>query len=813
MGKSEVKKDNMKHNAKDNARDNTKHNARDNTKHNAKDNTKHNAKDNAKHTKHNTKHNARDNTKHNARDNTKHNARDNTRDNTKHNARDNTKDNAIENVQKELIRKQLNELISKDLDQEYKRLIVEPKTSNVTGDSSSETIGVKTRETRNNTSGDSSNNTSGDSSGNASGDSSGNASGSKTSNVTGNSSGNTTGDSSGNTTGDSSGNMSGLSTDEYFMSNTTLFGNLGDDCIEIHKGAYNFVGEKCNCDIYEDYDEHLGDRNYKISSVELYRDTLRSNYNDMDDIISRVSYHYYSPKLNDDKVKTLKDLLQGLVTFYENAEFKSYDNVSRIKYSSDLKLINEITIPIVKMSRRDFIKFRRVRENFSEIKDKLVLDKSGMYGIKILNSKNEEVIYPILCTHEYMILNGESYAEMSGACYDKGRCKFCGCELYAYHDSANIIIDSKLYSHLTIFVEGLKGSYNETNLVYNLMNEFTRWFKMNKYDENDMSKMFYIYMYYLVVTLLKDYKKYLKRTMSSFILKLRKSLALWRLTDRNIPHVDIRVRNILSIIDHNNLNAENMLSATYPFNVMLGTDYKYVIGIKDYKPKDNFEKMFIDYYFHLSDDFGEFLNEYWEEILRKYIYPKTEEYIRRIKKVKVDDQFEKMYQINKKEISNNRIKFFEEMASNYCPKKLFHEFKNNVCQYCGLKKDLSNLYEIYEIFHGVIEDHIIHLVDIDEDDLDKYDIKNKYKLNDLDKIDGKLENMINDNFFKQSYNEIIKHPEIVDKIIYPYLRIHTNEPKALVYIVKNDIASTAEIKQQIIYYYIMMNKDKERIGE
>ena len=700
------------------------------------------------------------------------------------NKSDSKKDNVIEKVQKDLIRKQLNELISKDMAQIYKRPIVESKTDSKTS----------------NTSGNSSGNTSGETSGNSSGETSGNSSGET--------SGNSSGETSGNSSGETTNRSTGTSADEYFMSNTTLFGNLGDECIEIHKGAYNFIGDKCNCDIYEDYDEHLGDRNYKISNVELYRDALRSNYDDMNDIISRVSYHYYSSKLNDDKVKTLKDLLQGLVTLYENAEFKSYDNVSRIKYSSDLKLINEITIPVVKMSKQDFVKFRRVRENFSEIKDKLVLDKSGMYGIKIMNTKGEEVIYPILCTHEYMILDGKSYAEMSGACYDKGRCKFCGCELYSYHDSTNIIVDSKLYSHLTIFVEGLKGNYNETNLVYNLMNEFTRWFKMNKYDENDMSKMFYIYMYYLVVTLLKDHKNYLKRTINSFILKLRKSLALWRLTERNIPHVDIRINSILDIIDHNNLDTGNLLSSSYPFNAMLGTDIKYVIEIEKYKPKDNFERMFIDYFLHRSDDFGEFLNEYWEEILRKYIYPKTEEYIRRIDKVESNNRFEKMYQINKKEISNNKIKFFEEMASNYCPKKLLHEFKNNVCQHCGLKKDLSNLYEIYEIFHGVIEDHIIHLVDIDEDDLNKYDIKNKYKLDDLDKIDGKLENMINDNFFKESYNEIIKHPEIVDKIIYPYLRIHTNDPKALVYIVKNDIAPIAEIKQQFIYYYIMMNKDR-----
>lgn len=720
------------------------------------------------------------------------------------NKSDSKKDNVIEKVQKDLIRKQLNELISKEMAQIYKRPIVKSKTDNTSGNTSGETTGVKTRET--------SGNTIGDSSGDITGVKTRETTNSKTDSKTGNTSGETIGDSSGNTSGDSSGNTSGdssgLSADEYFMSNTTLFGNLGDECIEIHKGAYNFVGEKCNCDIYEDYDEHLGDRNYKISSVELYRDALRSNYEDMNDIISRVSYHYYSSKLNDDKIKTLKDLLQGLVIFYENAEFKSYDNVSRIKYSSDLKLINEITIPIVKMKRKDFIKFRKVRENFSEIKDKLVLDKSGMYGIKILNSKNEEVIYPILCTHEYMILDGKSYAEMSGACYDKGRCKFCGCELYAYHDSANIIIDSKLYSHLTIFVEGLKGNYNETNLVYNLMNEFTRWFKIGKYDENNMSKMFYIYMYYLVVTLLKDYKGYLKRSMSSFILKLRKGLALWRLTERNIPQVDIRIKNILDIIDHNNLNAENMLSASYPFNVMLGTDFKHVIGIEEYKPKDNFERMFIDYYLHRSDDFREFLDEYWEEILSKYIYPKTEEYIKRIDKVESNNRFEKMYQINKKEISNNKIKFFEEMASNYCPKKSFHEFKNNVCQHCGLKKDLSNLYEIYEKFHGVIEDHVIHLVDIDKNDLSKYKIKNVYKLDEIVKVEGKIENMIDDNFFKQSYSEIIKYPEIIDKIIYPYLRIHTKNPKTLVYIVKNNIAPITEIKQQFIYYYIMMNKDK-----
>ena len=385
-----------------------------------------------------------------------------------------------------------------------------------------------------------------------------------------------------------------------------------------------------------------------------------------------------------------------------------------VEYNKRFKYEIKPKIKIVQVPRDLQNKFNRVYKYFDELKNVLTYDEeTGFYVYK-----QDGVSLPVICIHEYMILNGCSLSEVSIKCYLDGMCKYCGAEMNAYHQSAKQELPVKCYDLIYKFMDCLNENVDQSlmmfgifDVLYNSVKKNVDSANPNNYDESVVAfSALYLYAMYMIT---KHVINYSPTKINKFIDSAKK---YWSDIGWNQKNIDQTLESQMFDELRNNNNGVNLLKQfifhnEIPFLDVLPLSVMFDTMINPKEKEENklkadtmIRKLYLDNKIHdFNKKFFDMLMKTWTVITTKPIiekYPKQD--------------FETIINsIQTKKLDRGQ-RFFNECCKKWCPVNIEHEWKNEQCIHCHIKKDMSNQKEIYNNNVNVInnsylqEPHVIN---------------------------------------------------------------------------------------------------------
>lgn len=371
-----------------------------------------------------------------------------------------------------------------------------------------------------------------------------------------------------------------------------------------------------------------------------------------------------------------QDFVSSYVYFKQRMDMPIY-SLNFKKLSTSIKAFNNVhphKIPFFP----SYINFlsRTINYNFNELKDRLEFNsETGYYGI-IYNNKK----YDLICKHEYMLKNKISMDDVIKECVARGCCKYCGEELaesdfidvtglpgqvrkfafdivgaYGGDISDDELINSIGYSMSIFVISQIKKSdpkFEDRSiaitavLTYRILQDGIKAGEINGYsDEVERSIQFYTSM----VNWSMDKVKELSQTQLFKHSDIIRALLLKIIKDKNSRR-HASYENDPSTKVGKTLKERNDIIT---INIML---------------KNFILKSILD---------------------NDTIFPKASE---------AKDCLDNIL-LSKKDVSEK----FEFYIQCFCPVSVLHSFKGDVCEYCGYKKNHSNVKDIYNKFYNQFE--------------------------------------------------------------------------------------------------------------
>ena len=332
---------------------------------------------------------------------------------------------------------------------------------------------------------------------------------------------------------------------------------------------------------------------------------------------------------------------------------------------------------VIKVPREISDLIKNIQLYFSVIKNKLKLNEKTGYYEMIYNN----AAFPILCRHVYMTLNDENLYTISDECSINGSCKYCGDVL------ASIDFDDTTLLPSTI-----------AELVYILL---------NKFDSLDDEGIF-LYMYNLLSSIIDKYVEFNDENFDG------KAIAVCSLYCYAIFQEAVR---------ENILNPETLTStfkklATHCAEV--GWDEQKIDDLLKSGMFTNLDQIVRN----LTTGFkamGEIMEieDIFQQTARKEIIElrskdRLNEFMFLLRQAKIDslilDEYAKKiskytdinYKISLKEFDTTKFdtfNIFSDIIEHNCIIHGVHDYNGTVCKYCGLKKNLSNIEDIYNKYN------------------------------------------------------------------------------------------------------------------
>lgn len=461
------------------------------------------------------------------------------------------------------------------------------------------------------------------------------------------------------------------------------------------------------------------------------------------------------------------------------------------KYVSPLiKLVNKITLIPKDLQQ----KFYKPGKYFDEVKNVLKLNpETGFYSYKL-----DDLLIPILCTHEYMTYDGKSPSEISIECYKKGKCKYCGQELMAYHEQYKENLPPKIYDLIYRYIGTISENIEESALMYSL---FTLIYdaiqeNINKADVKnyDATVVAFSALYlYAIYTNTKETINYNNHRINRFLDSAKKYWSEVGWTNDTIEEaindspILSNMKNVEEIIKEKIYKNEIKFSDLLPVSTLFDKN----IEPKDYdklEPKSETQKLWKT---GKMENFNKLFDKA-QLILWKFVLIKN--FIDKMSKEKIKVNFE-IPNIKQSTVKNGE-KFFFASCGTYCPASEFHVFSSGACKFCGIKKDLSNKKDIYNKFQNVINNSYLQEPYILSNE--RFKIDKLYHKKDIEayKADDLFEKylVIDNHVLKQSLNKSIEKGEHLDETL--------NFISGLTTIEINDLDKTPEFIKKSICFII-----------
>ena len=374
-----------------------------------------------------------------------------------------------------------------------------------------------------------------------------------------------------------------------------------------------------------------------------------------------------------------------------NPAYNSNDEKLKASYENNEKIDTEAYKYVV--LPRDIIrKIQKIEMYFKELKPLLKYNpKTGFYSFEYKN-----VSIDVVCSHIYMLLNGESLSKISYKCYQDGTCIYCGQQMLDY----NSYVASDLPQ--------------ETNsLIYSFLQSI-----------NNISQFFTCYYYifdeiYKIIHELQS-KRYLKTkqiiTISAlFILKLIDKVKESKNISWKPKKLKSTIGKITEIFASSGIDSESIKELMKKDDLIkdLTTFAKNFVDL--IKQKVNYHEEYNPIY--IANRYGDnkikelyknielmkvFNDSYYKMLLKLWDYKYIDVFHNYI------SNFDSLNIKFKNSKINSGKKFFEIMADTYCPVNEFHEYEGSSCKHCGIKKDCSNTSEIYNKYIYKINENFLN---------------------------------------------------------------------------------------------------------
>lgn len=338
-------------------------------------------------------------------------------------------------------------------------------------------------------------------------------------------------------------------------------------------------------------------------------------------------------------------------------------------------------------------KFNKIYKHFNELKSMLSYDEENGFYVY----KQDGVSLPIICIHEYMILNGCSLSEVSIKCYLDGTCKYCGAEMNAYHQSAKQELPVKCYDLIYKFMDCLNENVDQSlmmigifDVLYNSVKKNVDSANPNNYDESVVAfSALYLYAMYMIT---KHAINYSPTKINKFIDSAKK---YWSSIGWNQRSIDQTLESSMFDELQDNNNGVNLLKQfifhneisfldILPLSVMFDT-------VVNPKEKDKLKADTMIRKLYLDNKMNDFNKKIFNMIMKTWTVITTKPIIEKYPK----QDFKSIINNIKTKKLNSGQRFFNECCKKWCPINIDHEWKNGQCIHCHIKQDLSNQKEIY----------------------------------------------------------------------------------------------------------------------
>lgn len=338
-----------------------------------------------------------------------------------------------------------------------------------------------------------------------------------------------------------------------------------------------------------------------------------------------------------------------------------------------------------------------------------------------LGGKAGDVLIPIICKHQAMILDGVPIGKIAMECYVDGVCKYCGQEVIAYNDGSDFVLPPAATSLIISFADVFRHKYSTENIIYDVNDYIVKKLQrmgVSEYSTDDCV----VWTCLIIIKAARQGMAQLnifETKMKKLIDKLSKQLSVSGKTQEDVN--EILASESLSDIDVliNTLKNDGVSSKQEdisPENHVSIVD-EIIFGSKNKKAETNIQR------YYLARD---------GKMYEIYLALKT----------LLDKQFNGSCEVVpsatscthemedvKHMISTHGYEFFARVAKVYCPVNYLHEFSGKTCKYCGLEKSLKNIDDVYNKYSVIINNintdkpKIIQIVD--ESKLDEQSRWNK----------------------------------------------------------------------------------------
>ena len=412
-------------------------------------------------------------------------------------------------------------------------------------------------------------------------------------------------------------------------------------------------------------------------------------------------------------------------------------------------------------------KFNKPGKYFDEIKNILKLDQeNGFYSYQLENTK-----IPILCTHEYMIYEGKPLSEVSIKCYKKGKCKYCGQELSAYHEQVKENLPPKIYDLIYKYMSTINENIEESSLMYTLFSLIYDSIKENvdrtdvkNYDASVVSfAALYLYVVYVKTKGSINYNNKINKFLDSakkYWTEVGWTTEIIENATKNTTMFS-NMSNITELIREKIYTNKITFLDLLPVSVLFGEK----VEPKDYdklEAKTKMQKLWKSG----ENKIKQFNDLFNNTLLSLWKFQSIKNSVEVIGGEKINTSFE-IFNVKSSTVKNGE-KFFFETCETYCPASEFHEWsEKSMCKKCGLKKDKSNKKEIYDKYQIEINNSYLqkpHVLADERFKIDKLFSKEQIDAYQADDLFKKYL-IIDNHILKQSLEKSINDKLYLDEIL------------------------------------------------
>lgn len=532
----------------------------------------------------------------------------------------------------------------------------------------------------------------------------------------------------------------------------------------INKNYYK-IDNKPYINPYKEFLEYInGYRNIYMSND--YAGSIRCFYNQQyenEPEKAAIADYVFTPNeytypYNDIHYFNSSPMVYAKVVDYIRSDEQKYIVNKSLKYTYNYKhecLTNKYNVYRIPHDLLNM--FTHITKYWGEIKNTLTLDKETGYYCYVPKD-NKTISIPIICKHQAMILDNISINIVSAQCYINGVCKFCGQEIIAYNDGNDFVLPTTAMSLIINFSEIFTHKYSADMIIFDVTNYIIRRLqdmKISNYSNDECIGWTCL----ILIKLCQLGNKQFAISDAKFkklINKLSKNLSILGKSDKDIDDF-LNDNSLFEGIDNLiiMLQSDGIVNkqSNDDINKIITNIDKIIFDGNDKTPKTQLQK----YYLSNDGKIYEMFLAFKLLLCRAYNTPFkyiVNEIIRDI-----DD-----------ETINNTVNtfgydFFRKTAKIYCPVNSCHEWKNNICKYCGLHKDLSNIEEIYnkystEINNVNTESPNLMTTDIKEAKRDYKQIINDIKKTDYKQFDDIIKKYVNFDYMNELNKLTVKKSKI-----------------------------------------------------